>query len=73
VAEPVTLLRNLRAALKPGARVGIIDRDGNGEDHGVHKKIVLREADEAGFRLLEEHDDLVKDDKMDYFLVFGVK
>ena len=73
VAEPVALLRNLRAALRPGARVGIIDRDGNGEDHGVHKQIVLHEADEAGYRLLEEQDDLVKDDKVDYFLVLGVK
>ncbi len=73
VAEPVALLRNLRTALKPGARVGIIDRDGNGEDHGVHKKIVLDEADEAGYRLLEEHDNLVKDDKVDYFLVLGVR
>ena len=35
--------------------------------------MVLREAGEAGFRLLEEHDDLVKGDKMDYFLVLGVK
>jgi predicted methyltransferase len=73
VAEPVALLRNLRAALKPGARVGIIDRDGNGEDHGVHKAIVLREAGEAGYRLLQEHDELVKDDRVDYFLVLGVK
>ena len=73
VAEPVALLRNLKGSLKPGARVGIIDRDGDGEDHGVHKAIVLREADQAGYRLLEEHDDLVKDDKMDYFLVLGAK
>jgi len=73
VAEPVVLLRHLRAALKPGARVGIIDRDGNGEDHGVHKSVVLHEAEEAGYRLLEEHDDLVKGDKMDYFLVLGAK
>ncbi len=73
VADPVALLRNLRAALRPGARVGIIDRDGNGEDHGVHKQIVLREAGQVGYRLLEEHDDLVKDDKVDYFLVLGVK
>ena len=73
VAEPVTLLRNLKPALRPGARVGIIDRYGNGEDHGVHKAIVLREAKQAGYRLLEEHDDLVKDDKVDYFLVLGVK
>jgi cyclopropane fatty-acyl-phospholipid synthase-like methyltransferase len=34
VARPVTLLKNLRAALRPGAKVGIIDRNGNGEDHG---------------------------------------
>jgi SAM-dependent methyltransferase len=73
IAEPVALLRNLRGSLKPGARVGIIDRDGNGEDHGLHKAIVLKEADEAGYRLLEEHDNLVKDDKMDYFLVLVVK
>jgi SAM-dependent methyltransferase len=73
IAEPVPLLRNLRASLKPGAHVGIIDRDGNGEDHGVHKDVVLHEAEEAGYRLLEEHDDLVKADKMDYFLVLGVR
>lgn len=73
VADPVALLRNLKPALKPAARIGIIDRDGNGEDHGVHKQVVLREAREAGYRLLEEHDDLVKDDKVDYFLVLGVK
>ncbi len=73
VAEPVALLRNLRTSLKPDARVGIIDRDGNGVDHGVHKQVVLHEADEAGYRLLEEHDDLVKGDKMDYFLVLQAK
>jgi len=73
VAEPITLLRNLRGSLRPGARVGIIDRDGNGTDHGVHKSIVLHEASEAGYRLLEEHDNLVVDDHVDYFLVLGVK
>ncbi len=73
VADPVALLRNLKASLRPGARVGIIDRDGTGTDHGVHKQVVLQEAEQAGYRLLEEHDDLVKGDKMDYFLVLGVK
>jgi len=73
VADPVALLRNLRPALRPGARVGIIDRDGNGTDHGIHKSIVLHEADEAGYRLLAEHDDLVKEDHVDYFLILGVK
>ncbi|HWY22290.1 MAG TPA: methyltransferase domain-containing protein [Candidatus Acidoferrum sp.] len=68
VAEPVALLRNLRVALRPGARVGIIDRNGNGEDHGVGRDVVLHEAAQAGYRLLEQYD-FVKGDKMDYFLV----
>ena len=70
VARPVVLLRNLRVALRPGARMGVIDRTGNGADHGVQKDVVIREAKQAGYRMLEEHDDLVKGDKMDYFLVF---
>jgi ubiquinone/menaquinone biosynthesis C-methylase UbiE len=73
VARPIVLLRNLRTSLRPNARVGVIDRNGTGEDHGVQKKVVLREAEQAGYRLLEEHDDLVRADKMDYFLVFAAK
>jgi cyclopropane fatty-acyl-phospholipid synthase-like methyltransferase len=73
VAKPVDLMRNLRASLHPGAKIGIIDRNGNGENHGVAKKIVLQEMLSADYRLLEEHDDLVKDDKMDYFLIFVAK
>jgi len=73
VANPVALLRNLHAALRPGARIGVIDRNGNGNDHGVQKDVVIREAGQAGYRLLEEHDDLVKADNVDYFLVFVAK
>jgi SAM-dependent methyltransferase len=69
VAEPVALLQKLRAALRPGAKVGVIDRNGNGEDHGVGRDVVLREAAQAGYRLLNQYD-FVKGDKMDYFLVF---
>jgi SAM-dependent methyltransferase len=72
VAEPVALLRNARASLRPGAKVGIIDRNGNGENHGVNRDIVVREADEAGYGLLKQYD-FVKGDKMDYFLVFVMK
>jgi SAM-dependent methyltransferase len=72
VARPVVLMRNLRAALRPGAKVGVIDRNGNGEDHGVGRDVVIREAKEAGYRLLEQYD-FVKGDKMDYFLVFVAK
>lgn len=69
VAHPVELLRNLRASLRPGARVGIIDRNGNGENHGIESDVVIREAKEAGYRKIEQYD-FVKGDGMDYFLVF---
>ncbi len=71
VADPVTLLEHLRPALRPGARLGVIDRNGNGTDHGVDRKIVIDEAARAGYRLVETYD-FVKDDGMDYFLVFVV-
>lgn len=73
LAKPVELMRNLRGALRPDARVGIIDRNGNGENHGVQKKVVIEEVQSAGYRLAEEHDELVKDDRMDYFLIFVAK
>jgi len=71
VAKPIALLRNLRASLRPGAKVGIIDRNGNGENHGVQKDVVIHEAAEAGYDLAGKYD-FVKDD-MDYFLVFVAK
>ena len=42
VAQPITLLRNLRRSLASGARIGVIDRNGNGENHGVVRKVVIR-------------------------------
>jgi predicted methyltransferase len=71
VEDPVALMRALRAALKPGAKVGIIDRNGTGTDHGLDKNIVLREAQQAGYKLEGDYD-FVKPDKEDYFLVFTV-
>lgn len=69
VADPIKLLENLRPALKRGACLGIIDRDGNGADHGISRKIVVEEAARAGYRLVETYD-FVKADGMDYFLLF---
>ena len=69
VAEPVSLLRSLRKSLRSGARVGIIDRNGTGEDHGVNQDVVVREAREAGYTLVATYD-FVKADKEDYFLIF---
>jgi predicted methyltransferase len=69
VEKPVSLLRNLRASLRPGAKIGVIDRNGNGENHGVAREVVVREAAQAGYKLQEQYD-FVKGDGMDYFLVF---
>jgi hypothetical protein len=72
VANPVLLLRNLRSSLKPGARIGIIDRNGNGENHGVNKDVIVREAAQAGHKLRDSQD-FVKADGVDYFLIFTAK
>jgi SAM-dependent methyltransferase len=69
IAQPVLLLARLRDSLRPGALVGIIDRNGNGRDHGISKRTVIKEAKDAGFALVDEYD-FVKPDGMDYFLVF---
>ncbi len=69
IGEPVPLLRAVRAAMRPGARLGVIDRNGIGTDHGLNAEVVIKEAREAGFALVEQHD-FVKADGMDYFLIF---
>jgi ubiquinone/menaquinone biosynthesis C-methylase UbiE len=73
VAHPVTLMRNLRPALRPNARIGIIDRNGNGADHGIQKNVVVQEMQQAGYELKDEKDSLVTEDKVDYFLIFAEK
>ena len=71
VAKPVALLRKLRLAMRPGARLGIIDKNGIGTDHGLNADVVIKEAGQAGFALVEQHD-FVKSEGVDYFLVFAV-
>jgi cyclopropane fatty-acyl-phospholipid synthase-like methyltransferase len=73
VGDPVTLMRHLLPALRPDARIGIIDRNGNGSDHGVQKGVVMQEMQQAGYELKDEKDGLVTDDKVDYFLIFVAK
>jgi SAM-dependent methyltransferase len=72
IAEPIRLMRALRRALSAGALVGIIDRNGTGDDHGLDDKKVISELERAGFALVEQHD-FVKPDAMDYFLVFRAR
>ncbi len=69
IAHPPLVLANLRAALKPGARFGIIDRNGNGGDHGLKESIVRDEVEHAGFRQVARYD-FTKADGQDYFLIF---
>jgi len=69
IAHPSLVLANLRAALKPGARFGIIDRNGNGADHGLKESIVRAEVEHAGFRQVARYD-FTKADGQDYFLIF---
>lgn len=71
VAEPIVLFRNLRHSLAKDAKVGVIDRNGNGTNHGVGSDVVIHEMKEAGYRLVQQ-EDFVKDG-MDYFLVFAAE
>ncbi len=70
VAQPVPFLMNLRKALKPGAKVGIIDRNGNGDDHGIDAAVVIDEARRAGYKLAGRYDFVKGDEGVDYLLVF---
>ena len=72
IAWPPPLLMGLRAALRPGARFGIIDRNGTGENHGLDEKIVREEVEKAGFRQVGRYD-FTKGDGQDYFLIFEKK
>ena len=69
-AHPVPLMKRLRASLRPGAKIGIIDRNGNGTNHGLMPDIVEREMAQAGYHLIGQYD-FTKDDGQDYFLIFA--
>ncbi len=69
VANTSALLASLKPALKPGAKVGIIDRNGNGADHGLMPDAVKKEMAAAGFKLAGSYD-FTKADGQDYFLIF---
>jgi len=71
VAQPIVLFRNLRHSLAKDARVGVIDRNGDGTNHGVGRDVVIREMKAAGYKVLKQED--YKKDGMDYFLVFAAE
>jgi ubiquinone/menaquinone biosynthesis C-methylase UbiE len=72
IANPQILLAHLRLAMKPHARFGIIDRNGNGADHGLNEPVVRKEVERAGFKQVARYD-FTKADGQDYFLIFEKK
>ena len=72
IAHPQLVLAALRAAMRPGARFGIIDRNGNGTDHGLNHDVVVKEMGEAGYKLVGTYD-FTKADGQDYFVIFQVR
>jgi len=69
IAHPVPVMKRLHAALRPGARIGIIDKNGNGADHGLQRDVLVKEMGEAGYKLSGTYD-FTKADGQDYFLIF---
>ena len=71
--QPVALLRNAARALKPDGRIGIVEfsKAGGGPgppmDERVDPERVIREASEAGLRLIAQPDIL----RYQYMLVFA--
>jgi predicted methyltransferase len=72
IAHPVTFMKALKPALRTAAKVGIIDRNGSGTDHGLNRDVVVKEMGEAGYKLVGTYD-FTKADKEDYFLIFQIE
>lgn len=72
ISHPLLLLKNLIPSLKAGARIGIIDKNGNGTDHGIMPGVIEQEMGQAGFKRVGKYD-FTKADGQDYFLIFTRK
>jgi predicted methyltransferase len=71
-AHPIPLMQKVKSSLRPGAKIGIIDRNGDGTDHGIMPDVVEREMAQAGFKRVGKYD-FTKTDGQDYFLIFEAK
>jgi len=72
IAHPVDFMKKLKSALREGGKIGIIDKNGNGANHGVNHDVVEKEMGESGFRLSATYD-FTKADGQDYFMIFVAK
>ena len=68
-AHPIPLMEKIKLSLRPGAKIGIIDRNGDGANHGIMSETVESEMARAGFKRVGKYD-FTKDDGQDYFLIF---
>jgi len=71
-AHPIPMMEKLKLTLRPGGKVGIIDRKGDGTDHGIMADVVEKEMVQAGYKRVGKYD-FTKDDGQDFFLIFAVK
>src|ERR1700758_768035 len=72
IAHPVPTMKVVQRALRTGAKVGIIDKNGDGSNHGLKRDVVVKEMVEAGYKLVGTYD-FTKADGQDYFLIFQVQ
>jgi len=72
IAHPVDFMKKLKPSMREGGKIGIIDKNGNGGDHGINHDVVEKEMGEAGFKLVSTYD-FTKADGQDYFMIFVAK
>ncbi len=70
VAQPFALLGNLVPALRPGARVAILDVDDVIERHGTPRALLACELAAAGYKEIAFHWLLVQPPRSEYLAVF---
>jgi len=72
IAHPVDFMKKLKPSMRECGKIGIIDKNGNGGDHGINHDVVEKEMGEAGFKLVSTYD-FTKTDGQDYFMIFVSK
>jgi SAM-dependent methyltransferase len=68
IAQPFAFLHNLMPALRPGARVGVVDLDRPTDQHGTPRKLLACEFAAVGYRQIAVSD---LDGNLGYLAVFA--
>ncbi len=71
IEQPFALLGNLAPALRPGARVGIVDVDDATERHGTPRALLACELAASGYRQVAFHWLLVQPPRSEYLAVYA--